>query len=141
MEVRVKMPATDTAGAPEPINPAIHMTADIVSAHLANNTVPISEISYLIRNVYDTILRLQNSATEQGEAEEQKPAVSIRRSVTDDYITCLEDGLKFKTLRRHLATAHGMTPAEYRAKWNLPHDYPMVAPAYSKFRQEMAQKA
>lgn len=135
------MPSSNTPAANEQIYPAIHMTAEIVSAHVANNPVPISELATLIRNVHETIQGIQKGTLEEEQKQEvQKPAVSIRRSVTDDHIVCLDCGLKFKTLRRHLTSAHGMTSDEYREKWNLSHDYPMVAPAYSKFRQEMATK-
>ncbi len=114
------------------------LTSDIVAAHVSNNAVPTTELPGLIETVYKTLAGL---APKPPEPEvELKPAVPIRRSVTDDYIVCLEDGMKLKMLKRHLKTHHNMEPDEYRAKWGLPADYPMVAPAYARKRQELAKK-
>ncbi|WP_066793613.1 MucR family transcriptional regulator [Sphingomonas soli] len=116
------------------------LTADIISAHVSNNTVPIAELGGLIQNVHDTLSRLGSVAAAPEPEADQKPAVSVRSSVKPDAITCLDCGRKLKTLKRHLATDHGMTPAEYRGKWKLPADYPMVAPAYAEARRTMAKK-
>lgn len=114
------------------------LTADIVSAYVANNPVPLTELSGLISLVHSSLSNVGNAeVTEQ--VEPQKPAVNPKRSVFNDYIICLEDGKKFKSLKRHL-TSHGMTPEEYRKKWNLPADYPMVAPAYAQSRSELAKQ-
>ncbi len=116
----------------------LQLTSDIVTAYVSKNAVPIGELPGLIQSAFVTLSGLDAPA---GEPEvELKPAVNPKRSVTDDYIVCLEDGKKLKMLKRHLSTAYGMTPEQYRAKWNLPHDYPMVAPAYARKRQELARK-
>lgn len=113
------------------------LTADIVSSHVANNSVAVSDVPQLIQNVYSTLSGLG----EQPKAPEVRaePAVSIRSSVKPDYIVCLEDGKKLKMLKRHLMTAYGMTPEDYRAKWGLPADYPMVAPNYAESRRQLAK--
>ena len=113
----------------------VTLTADIVAAHVSNNNVAISDISLIIRSVHDALAGL--SAKEEPEVK-QEPAVSIRASVKPDYIVCLEDGKKLKMLRRHLMTHYGMTPEDYRAKWNLPKDYPMVSPNYAEKRRALA---
>lgn len=114
------------------------LTADIVGAHVSNNSVPISDLSILISNVHAALVGLSQPV----QAPEEKPVstVSIRFSVKPDYIVCLEDGKKFKTLRRHLMTYYGMTPDDYRAKWGLSADYPMVAPDYTERRQALAKE-
>ncbi len=113
------------------------LTSDIVAAHASNNAVPSSELSGLIEAVFGTL----SSLSKPGEpVVELKPAVPIKKSVTDDYLICLDDGKKLKMLKRHLKTAYDMTPEDYRAKWGLGHDYPMVAPNYAKKRQELAKK-
>ncbi len=114
----------------------IAWTADIVASHVQNNSVAINDLPQLIRTVHESLSSLSGSAP----AEKPQPAVSIRKSVTPDYIICLEDGRKLKMLKRHLATAYGMTPEEYREKWGLPSDYPMVAPNYAKQRSSLAKK-
>ena len=114
----------------------VTLTADIIAAHVSNNSVAISDIPLIIRSVHDALAGL--GTTEIPEVK-QEPAVSIRSSVKPDYIVCLEDGKKLKMLRRHLMTAYGMTPDDYRAKWNLPKDYPMVAPNYAEKRRVLAK--
>ena len=114
------------------------LTSDIVAAHVSNNAVPGADISGLIETVYGTLSTLGGEPPEP--VVELKPAVSIKKSVTDDYLICLEDGKKLKMLKRHIKTAYDLTPEGYRAKWSLPHDYPMVAPNYAKKRQELAKK-
>ena len=114
------------------------LTSDIVAAHVSNNAVPSTELSGLIETVFGTLSGLGGEAAEP--EVELKPAVAIKKSVTPDHLICLEDGKKLKMLKRHLKTAYDMTPEDYRAKWNLPHDYPMVAPNYAKKRQELAKK-
>jgi len=116
----------------------IELAADIVSAFVSNNSVPVTELPALIASVHSTLGRLSNVATEE-KVEALTPAVSVKRSVTPDYVICLEDGKKFKSLKRHLRTRYEMTPDQYRAKWNLPSDYPMVAPNYAAARSELAK--
>ena len=112
-------------------------TTEIVSAHIANNTVDRSGLATLIQSVFDTLSVL---ASDEPAPAELMPAVPIKKSVTDDYIVCLEDGKKLKMLKRHLMTAYGMTPEAYRSKWSLKADYPMVAPSYALKRQEIGQE-
>jgi predicted transcriptional regulator len=114
------------------------MVARVVAAYVANNRMIAQDLPALIESVHSTILSLQNGATAVQEAA--KPAISIRRSVTDDHIVCLEDGLKFKSLKRHLRSSYGLTPEQYRVKWGLPHDYPMVAPNYAARRSTLAKQ-
>lgn len=114
------------------------LTADIVAAHVSNNSVGMADLPDLIARVHGALAELGSPAEEP--VEEQKPAVSIRSSVKPDYIVCLEDGKKLKMLRRHLMTHYGMTPEDYRAKWNLPKDYPMVAPNYAETRRALAKQ-
>lgn len=116
----------------------VTLTADIVAAHVSNNSVAISDIPLVIRSVHDALAGLATKA--EPAVEPQQPAVSVRASVKPDHIVCLEDGKKMKMLRRHLATDHDMTPDEYRAKWNLAKDYPMVAPNYAESRRELAKQ-
>ncbi|MGB3643536.1 MAG: MucR family transcriptional regulator [Mesorhizobium sp.] len=115
------------------------IVADIVSAYVSNNSVPVADLPTLISDVNAALLRLSTVETEPS-AEPLKPAVPVKRSLHSDHIVCLEDGLKFKSLRRHLLTHHGMSPEEYREKWGLPSDYPMVAPDYSDARSALAKK-
>jgi len=114
------------------------LTAEIVAAHVGNNVVARSEVAALIQAVFDKLSRL--AAGEPLTPVELTPAVPIRRSVTDDHIVCLEDGKKMKMLKRHLMTEHGLTPDDYREKWGLKRDYPMVAPSYSAQRQVLAKQ-
>ena len=116
----------------------VTLTADIVAAHVSNNSVAISDIPLIIRSVHDALAGLGPKA--EPEPEPQQPAVSIRASVKPDYIVCLEDGKKLKMLRRHLMTHYNLTPEQYRQRWNLPADYPMVAPNYAEKRRELAKK-
>ena len=113
----------------------------MVTAFLSNNQVRAHEVPELVRQVRNSILSLSNGTGEEtSPLSPAKPAVPIKRSVTDAYIVCLEDGLKFKSLKRHLRSSYGMTPEEYRAKWGLPHDYPMVAPNYAQHRSQLAKQ-
>jgi len=117
----------------------LKLTTEIVAAYVSNNPVPVSEVPAMIKSVHSTLGGLGGSS--QGEVQTtQKPAVPVKRSVTPDYIICLEDGKKLKMLKRHLRSTYGMTPDEYRAKWSLPPDYPMVAPKYAEQRSEFAKK-
>lgn len=114
------------------------LTAGIVSSHVANNTVAVSDLPGLIWNVYTALAKLGGSS--EPERAKQEPAVSVRASVKPDYIVCLEDGKKLKMLKRHLMVHYNLTPEAYRAKWSLPADYPMVAPNYALQRQALAKK-
>ena len=114
------------------------LTAEIVSAYVSNNPLPQSELPALMRAVHETLNHTAAGKVE-APAEAPKPAVPVKKSVTPDYIVCLEDGKKFKSLKRHLRTQYNMTPEQYREKWGLPADYPMVAPNYAKTRSELAR--
>ena len=114
------------------------LTADIVSAYVANNALTGEKIPELISSVYGALSRASRQAVEP-EPVELKPAVAIKKSVTPEYIICLEDGQKFKSLKRHLKTHYDMSPEEYREKWGLPRDYPMVAPSYAAARSDLAK--
>ena len=116
----------------------ITLTSDIVAAHVSNNSVGIDDLPALITNVYGALAGL-GAAVAVSEAPPE-PAVSIRASVKPDHIVCLEDGKKLKMLKRHLMTHYNLTPEQYRARWNLPADYPMVAPNYAEKRRELAKK-
>lgn len=120
-------------------NDLVALTAEIVSAYVSNNPVGAAELPGLIGDVHAALARA-STGVEPAEREDSKPAVAIKRSVTPDYIICLEDGKKFKSLKRHLRTHYKLTPDEYRAKWGLPHDYPMVAPNYAAARSQLAKK-
>jgi len=115
----------------------LELTSGIVSAYVSNNPVPSAEIPGLISQVYSALKRV--SAGQVAAAEPLKPAVPIKRSVTAEYIVCLEDGLKFKSLKRHLRTRYNLTPDQYREKYGLPPDYPMVAPNYAAARSKLAK--
>jgi predicted transcriptional regulator len=115
----------------------IELTADIVAAHVSNNTVAVGDVGNLVQQVHTALQGLQNGAPD--EVGPKIPVVSVRASVKPDYIVCMECGRKQKTLRRHLQTAHGMTPDQYRKDYGLPHEYPMVAPNYSETRRQMAK--
>ncbi|WP_042690562.1 MucR family transcriptional regulator [Azospirillum sp. B506] len=121
-----------------PSNALLSLTTEIVAAHVSNNTVALTDLPTLIEQVYKS---LANVGTEPVVAEERpQPAVPIKKSVTPDYIVCLEDGKKLKMLKRHLKTAYNMTPEEYRDRWSLPADYPMVAPNYARQRSSLAKQ-
>ena len=117
----------------------IEMVSDIVSAYVAHNPVPVADLPRLIERVHATLTETDSGGAVEAK-QELKPAVSVRKSVTDEHIVCLEDGKKFKSLKRHLRTRYDMSPEEYREKWGLPADYPMVAPAYAKQRSDLARK-
>ena len=117
----------------------IDLTANIVSAYLSNNPTPASEIPNLINQVHSALLRV-SSGRSDGPPEPAKPAVSVKKSINPDYLVCLEDGKRFKSLKRHLRTQYNMTPEQYRDKWGLPADYPMVAPNYAVARSQLAKK-
>jgi predicted transcriptional regulator len=117
----------------------IKLAADIVAAYVTKNAVPIGELSALIGNVHSALNKAVGNTTEQPK-EELRPAVPIKKSITPDFLISLEDGKRYKSLKRHLRTSHNMTPDQYRAKWGLPSDYPMVAPNYSKARAALANK-
>ena len=116
----------------------ITLTSDIVAAHLSNNSVAVNEVPALISNVYGALAGLGQTA--KVEEKMPEPAVSVRASIKPDYIVCLEDGKKLKMLKRHLMTHYNLTPEQYRARWNLPADYPMVAPNYAEKRRDLAKK-
>lgn len=113
-------------------------TSAIVAAHVSNNAVSSTDLPALIESVFGTLSGLNGEPAEP--EVELKPAVPIKKSITPEHLICLEDGKELKMLKRHLATAYGMTPEDYRAKWGLPHDYPMVAPKYSETRKQLAKK-
>jgi predicted transcriptional regulator len=117
----------------------IDLTANIVSAYLSNNPTPASEIPNLISQVHTALVRVSSGRSE-APAEPAKPAVSLKKSINPDYLVCLEDGKRFKSLKRHLRTQYNMTPEQYRDKWSLPADYPMVAPNYAVARSQLAKK-
>ena len=117
----------------------IEMVSDIVSAYVAHNPVPLGDLPKLIEKVHGVLTEIETSGGGEDKPD-LKPAVPVRRSVTDDHIVCLEDGKKFKSLKRHLRTRYDMSPEEYREKWGLPADYPMVAPNYARQRSDLARK-
>ena len=117
----------------------IELTADVVAAYVSNNPVPAGELPNLIAEVHAALGRVGGSS-EPPVVDKQKPAVNPKRSVHDDYIVCLEDGKKFKSLKRHLMTHYNMTPDQYREKWGLDPNYPMVAPSYAAARSQLAKK-
>jgi predicted transcriptional regulator len=124
----------------EQTNPSeiLSLTAKIVAAHVSKNTVPVEELPSLIKSVHASLLGLDKPA--EAVAERPQPAVPIKKSITPDYIVCLEDGKKLKMLKRHLKTAYNLTPEQYRERWSLPPDYPMVAPNYARQRSRLAKE-
>jgi predicted transcriptional regulator len=129
-------PISSTASSEE----LVALTGRIIAAYLRSNILPAADIASVIGIVYSSLLQLAQPVPLQQEEEDvQKPAVPIRKSVTAEYIVCLEDGKKLKMLKRHLSATYGMTPNQYRARWNLPADYPMVAPAYAERRSDLAR--
>jgi predicted transcriptional regulator len=117
----------------------VEFTAEIVAAYVSNNTVATSDLAGLMREVHAALVGAATGTGEEG-ASAAKPAVPVRKSVTPDYVICLEDGRKFRSLKRHLRTQYNMTPEEYREKWGLPPDYPMVAPNYAQARSQLAKQ-
>ena len=115
----------------------LELTSEIVAAHVSNNTLSVKDLPQLIRDVYAT---LETVGTGKNILDPLTPVVPIRKSVTPEFLVCLEDGKKLKMLKRHLKTSYNMTPEEYRQKWNLPRDYPMVAPNYAKQRSDLAKE-
>jgi predicted transcriptional regulator len=117
----------------------VELTAEIISAYVSNNTVVATDLPAIISDVHDA---LSKATQRMGpvEREELRPAVTVKKSVTPEYIVCLEDGKKFKSLKRHLRTHYTLSPEEYREKWGLPHDYPMVAPNYAAARSQLAKQ-
>ncbi len=117
----------------------IELTAEIISAYVSNNSVTKEDLSSIIADVHEALSKATQRPG-QSEREELRPAVAVKKSVTPDYIVCLEDGKKFKSLKRHLRTHYNLSPEEYREKWGLPHDYPMVAPNYAQARSALAKQ-
>ena len=117
----------------------IDLTASIVSAYVGNNPTPAAELPALISQIHAALVRV-SSGRPEATPEPSKPAVSVKKSMTADYLVCLEDGKRFKSLKRHLRTQYSMTPEQYREKWSLPPDYPMVAPNYAVARSQLAKK-
>ena len=116
----------------------LRMTAQVVAAYVSNNPVPAQQLGEVIRSIHSSLLGLETGAPASADGE--SPAVPIRKSVTPDYIVCLEDGKKLKMLKRHLKTSYNLSPEQYRERWGLPADYPMVAPDYAKHRSSLAKK-
>jgi predicted transcriptional regulator len=120
-------------------NELLALTTEIVASHVSNNTVAVNDLPDLIKQVYGSLHNLSpDPAPEQ--PEKPQPAVAVKKSVTPEFIICLEDGKKLKMLKRHLKTRYDMTPEDYRKRWNLPEDYPMVAPSYAQQRSDLAKK-
>lgn len=117
----------------------LELTSRIVAAYLSRNVVPASDLPHLIQQTYTSLTAASQRDKGETAAEPQRPAVPIKKSVTGDFIICLEDGQKFKSLRRHLSAKYGLTPEQYREKWNLPADYPMTAPDYAEQRSRLAR--
>jgi predicted transcriptional regulator len=116
----------------------VELAADIVSAYVSNNSVPSADLPMLLNTIYTALTQTAQGQSREPQAE-RVPAVPVKKSITPDYIVCLDDGKKFKSLKRHLRTTYDMSPDQYRAKWGLPSDYPMVAPNYAKTRSELAK--
>ncbi len=119
---------------------AVELAAQIVSAHVSNNTVEAAALPALIQEVYKALSGLKGGVSEAAATEKPVPAVPIKKSVYPDYIVCLEDGKKLKMLKRHLQSSYNMTPDQYRERWGLPRDYPMVAPSYAERRSDLAKE-
>jgi predicted transcriptional regulator len=120
-------------------NNTVELAATIVSAYISNNSLPMSELANLIGAVHSVIAKLSGDPGVPAPSEPLRPAVPVKKSITEEYLICLEDGRKFKSLKRHLRTRYHLTPEQYRAKWQLPPDYPMVAPGYALTRSQMAK--
>ena len=135
---------TDASGHANEAARLMDKAAEVVAAFVGSNSLPVGELSGLIARVHAALVGLAGAGTITSlalPAPRSEPAVSIKKSVTDDYLVCLDDGRKLKSLKRHLRTDHGLSPESYREKWHLPKDYPMVAPAYAKARSDLAKKS
>jgi predicted transcriptional regulator len=122
-------------------NNLVELTADIVAAYVGNNSVSQADLPKLIGDIYRSLASATNGAADaKFDAPEAKPAVAVKKSITPDYLICLEDGKRFKSLKRHLRTHYDLSPEQYREKWGLPADYPMVAPNYARARSSLAKK-
>jgi predicted transcriptional regulator len=119
----------------------IELAADIMSAYVSNNSVRVSDLPGLFGEIHSALVRISSGMAVVAAPEAQMPAVPVKKSIANDHLICLEDGKRFKSLKRHLRTNHDMTPEEYRQKWHLASDYPMVAPAYAKTRSALAKKS
>ncbi|MEM1139358.1 MAG: MucR family transcriptional regulator [Pseudomonadota bacterium] len=129
---------TEPADAPAEKDQTLHLAVEIVSSYVSNNQVPASDIAPMVRDIHAALAGL-NTELEEPSKERPPPAVPIKKSITDDYIVCLEDGKQLKMLKRYLRTHYDLTPEAYRERWGLPHDYPMVAPNYAKQRSQFAK--
>ncbi len=118
----------------------VELSVDIAVAYLGSHAVPVDQLPGIIASIYQAVNQASNGVVVAATPARQEPAVPIKKSVTPEYIVCLEDGRRYKSIKRHLMNAYGMTPADYRAKWNLPADYPMVAPGYSAMRSALAKE-
>ena len=121
------------------VPPELGLACAILNAYVRKNTLPAGDVPAALRKIYGSLTGLQGAPT--GTQPSAKPAVPVKKSIGDDYLVCLEDGCKLSMLKRHLRTRHGLSPDEYRAKWNLPADYPMTAPRYTKTRSALAKEA
>ena len=117
----------------------VEMATEIVSAYVRNKSVPVSELPTLLQSVHESLGKILSGSKPEPAKEPPQPKVPIKKSITNEYLVCLEDGKRFKSLKRHLQSAYGLSPQEYREKWGLPKDYPMVAPAYANARSELAK--
>jgi predicted transcriptional regulator len=131
--------AQDVEAARSKADEILKLASNIVAAYVSNNPIPVSDVPAMIKTIHGTLDGL-SGASNGDAATAQKPAIAVKRSITPDYIVCLEDGKKLKMLKRYLRSTYGMTPEAYRAKWGLPADYPMVAPNYAAQRSEFAKK-
>jgi predicted transcriptional regulator len=134
---------TDASGHTDDAARLMDKAAEVVAAFVGGNSLPMSELPGLIARVHAALVGLStgSTATPALPAPRSEPAVSIKKSVTEDHLICLEDGQKFRSLKRHLMSDHGLSPENYRAKWGLPNDYPMVAPGYTKVRSDLAKRS
>ena len=137
MEANIKASSHETV--PARSDDLLKLATDIVAAYVSNNPVPVTELPSMIKSVHSTLGGLSGAASADVQTA-QKPAVTVKKSITPEYIICLEDGKKLKMLKRYLRSRYGLSPEEYRAKWGLPADYPMVAPNYAKQRSDLARK-
>ncbi len=135
----IQVDLAETSSKPAPASNYIEVVADLVSAYVSNNSMRASDLPDFIASIHASIQQLAAGQVETPPAPPPVPAVPIKKSLTQDHIICLEDGKKFRSLKRHLGTVYNMTPDEYRTKWGLPKDYPMVAPGYSEIRSKLAK--